>query len=59
MEHRGLGLEGQVSGLDQCIANEFVKGENAGIRLFLNIPAVVIDDFTSQLDELKEDVNDG
>ncbi len=59
MEHRELGLQMQVAGLDQCIANEYVKGEVAGIRLFLNIPAVVVEDFESQLNELKEEVNDG
>lgn len=59
IEHRSLGLQGQASGLDNCIANEYVKGEVAGIRLFLNIPAVVIEDFESQLDELKEEVHDG
>ena len=59
MEHREVGLHAQSAGLDTCIANEFVKGEIAGIRLFVNIPAVVIDDFESQLDEIKEEVNDG
>ena len=59
MEHREIGLQGQSAGLDNCIANEFVKGEIAGIRLFLNIPAVVIEDFESQLDEIKEETKDG
>jgi len=59
MEHREIGLHTQATGLDNCISNEFIKGEIAGIQLFLNIPAVVIEDFESQLDELKEEVNDG
>lgn len=59
MEHREVGLHSQSQGLDDCITNEFVKGEIAGIRLFVNIPAVVIEDFESQLDEIKEEVNDG
>lgn len=59
MEHRGVGLQGQATGLDQCISNEFVKGEIAGIRLFLHIPTAVIEDFESQLNEIKEEVNDG
>lgn len=59
ISHREVGLQGQSQGLDQCISNEFVKGEIAGIRLFLNIPAVVIEDFDSQLEEIKEEVNDG
>lgn len=59
MEHRRIGLDMQSDGLDKCIANEFVKGEVAGIQLFLNIPAVVIEDFESQLDEIKEEVTDG
>ena len=59
MEHRGVGLQGQSEGLDHCIANEFVKGEIAGIRLFLNIPAVVIEDFESQLEDIKEEIDDG
>ena len=57
--HRRVGLDMQSDGLDKCIANEFVKGEVAGIQLFINIPAVVIEDFESQLDEIKEEVNDG
>lgn len=59
MEHREIGLQGQSNGLDHCIANEFVKGEVAGIRLFLHIPTAVIEDFGSQLDELKEEVDNG
>jgi len=48
----------QSDGLDKCIANEFVKGENAGIQLFMNIPSVVIEDFESQLDDIKEEIKD-
>lgn len=59
MEHRGVGLQGQLTGLDQCISNEFVKGEIAGIRLFLSIPTVVIEDFESQLNDIKEEIPDG
>lgn len=59
MEHREVGLHAQSAGLDSCIANEFVKGEIAGIQLFVNIPAVVIEDFAAQLDEIKEDNEDG
>ena len=59
MSHRRIGLDMQSAGLDQCISNEFIKGEVAGIQLFVDIPAVVIDDFESQLDEIKEEVNDG
>ena len=59
IEHREVGLHAQANGLDVCIANAFVKGEIEGISLFLNIRAVVIEDFESQLEEIKEEVNDG
>ena len=59
MGQREVGLHAQSAGLDTCIANEFVKGEIAGIQLFVNIPAVVIEDFESQLDDIKEESKDG
>lgn len=59
MAHREVGLHGQTTGLDQCISNEFVKGEIAGIRLFLHIPTAVIEDFESQLNDIKEEIPDG
>lgn len=59
MEHRDVGLHAQAEGLDSCIRDEFVKGEIAGIRLFLKIPEAVVRDYTEQLTELKEVLDNG
>jgi len=58
IQHREIGLHTQATGLDSIISNEFVKGEIAGIQLFLNIPSAVIRDYTEQIDEIREDIQD-
>lgn len=52
-------MQGAANGLDGLIAEEFSKGEVAGIRLFLNIPSVIIRDFSEQIEELLEEENNG
>lgn len=59
MNARRINVEGPSGGLDGCITQEYEKGEIAGIRLFLNIPAVAMEQFTEQLEELKKEMNDG
>jgi hypothetical protein len=48
-----------VDSLDAMIANATTDAEVSGIRLFLKLPELAIDDFEGQLDELKEEVRDG
>ncbi len=59
MAARTTAMQGAANGLDGLIAEEFSKGEVAGIRLFLNIPSVIIRDFSEQIEELLEEENNG
>lgn len=47
-----------VEGLDHMIKNAITDAEVEGVRLFLKLPELAIEDFESQLTELKEEVKD-
>lgn len=48
-----------VRGMDILINNSIIDAEISGIRLFFKLPEMAIEDFQSQLDELKEEYIDG
>ena len=57
--NRRLMRESPAQGFDGLIHDEFLKGEISGIALFMRFPEIIEEDFTSQLDELKEVLENG
>lgn len=55
---RRVQRENMSGSLDKMIESEFLNGEIAGIRTFMNLPDILITDFEEQLDELKEVLKD-
>lgn len=51
---RESGKEFPAHTFDALVKNAGIDAELGGIRLFINLPKMAIDDFESQLDELKE-----
>lgn len=59
VEAREAQMRMPAEGLDHLIQKEALNGEVTGINLFINIPAVVIEDYEVQLKELKEVLDNG
>lgn len=58
LEYRRQQREGMSGSLDKMIESEFINGEVSGIRLFLQFPEILMNDFDEQLQELIEESKD-
>ena len=47
-----------ASGADGVYAQEYMKGEIAGIKLFLQMPQLLIDQLQSDIDQMKGEENE-
>lgn len=47
-----------VAGADACYGQEFMKGEIAGIRLFMNLPRILEEQLEDELKTLTKETTD-
>jgi len=47
-----------VTGADACFGQEFMKGEIAGIRLFMNLPRILEEQLTDELAQMEKEQSD-
>lgn len=59
METRDLIGKEPAVGFDSLIYKEYNNGERAGINLFMRMPELVVQDFSEQLEEYKQEIKDG